>query len=164
MRVGVRRCAVVCCPHCGRLQASFTRYKTHTCSHCGRRFNVRKVRWLRSGLTPREAREYIRRLGERRVRVLRFMKRASSLSAAHEITLMRAFVLVNVRTGRELEEFEKAICAIHGVKRAESVAGPYDIVVEVEGPDMATIGKIVSGIRLIDGVTKTLTLISTKGI
>lgn len=75
---------------------------------------------------------------------------------------MYAFVLVNAETERELEELEKGIKGIDGVKRVNTVAGPYDLVVEIEGPNMAAISKIVTGIRLIDGVVKTLTLISTR--
>lgn len=75
---------------------------------------------------------------------------------------MRAIILVNVKTGKGLEEFEGAIRAIEGVKRVLSVAGPYDLVVEVEAPDMAGIAKIASGIRLVDGVANTLTLVATQ--
>ncbi|MFQ6085208.1 MAG: Lrp/AsnC ligand binding domain-containing protein [Candidatus Bathyarchaeia archaeon] len=76
---------------------------------------------------------------------------------------MRAFVLINVDTGMDLDELERAVKKAKGARRVYSVTGPYDMIAEIEASDMATMGKIVSDIRLVDGVLGTLTLVTTKG-
>jgi DNA-binding Lrp family transcriptional regulator len=52
-----------------------------------------------------------------------------------------------------------------GVISAHTVTGPYDIIVLIEAQDLQTIGTIVTEkIRLISGVTRTLTCVVVEDI
>jgi DNA-binding Lrp family transcriptional regulator len=51
-----------------------------------------------------------------------------------------------------------AVGTIPGVTSAESVTGPYDVVVRAEGRSLAEISsRVVGAIHLVEGVTRTLT-------
>lgn len=72
-----------------------------------------------------------------------------------------AYVLVNVEVGMEndvrdkiIEKFNKA------VTEARITYGEYDIVVRVEVDSMKALETVVSGIRAIEGVRRTVTLIA----
>ena len=52
---------------------------------------------------------------------------------------MRAFVLINVRTGEE-RQIKKLFADTPGITRAEVTFGPYDMIVQVEAPDLAALG------------------------
>lgn len=73
----MRLCAVGPCPHCGFIQAFFTSYKTRTCTRCGKRFEIRKTNWMKSGLSPKRARQYLERLRGKNKRMPgRFVRKA----------------------------------------------------------------------------------------
>lgn len=75
---------------------------------------------------------------------------------------MKAYVLANVRTGEE-REVVKYLRRSPGVVRADFTFGPYDVVAEIEAPDLPGIGKIVSEtIRTMPGVSETLTLLAVE--
>jgi DNA-binding Lrp family transcriptional regulator len=75
---------------------------------------------------------------------------------------MKAYVLSHVRTGEELEVV-KHLRRMPGVVRADFTFGPYDVICEIEAPDLSGIGKIVSGtIRVTPGVTDTLTCLAVE--
>ncbi len=70
---------------------------------------------------------------------------------------MRAYVLVTVRSGEE-GNLLRALRGRPGITRADFTFGPYDVIVEVEMPDLASIGQLVSQtIRSEPGVTETVT-------
>ncbi|MCK4405133.1 MAG: Lrp/AsnC ligand binding domain-containing protein [Hadesarchaea archaeon] len=76
--------------------------------------------------------------------------------------MVSAYSLISTEPGKTAEVFQK-VKSIEGVKKAECVTGPYDIVarVEVDSPEKFT--KVVFGdIRSIAGVTSTTTLIVTE--
>jgi uncharacterized protein with GYD domain len=75
---------------------------------------------------------------------------------------MRAYVLVHVRTGEE-REVTRALKGQTGIVRADFTFGPYDVITEVEAPDLAALGKLVSiTIRAQPGVIDTLTCLAVE--
>ena len=72
-----------------------------------------------------------------------------------------AYVLLNVALGREATLREE-ISKLNYVTEAKIVYGEYDIVVRIEAPSLAILDKLVSTIRRMSGVLKTVTLISTS--
>jgi len=75
---------------------------------------------------------------------------------------MRAFVLINVRTG-EVREVVRQLRRVEGVVEATMTFGPYDAVAVVEGQDVQAVGKILaSGIQPLPGVTQTLTCLGVE--
>ena len=73
---------------------------------------------------------------------------------------IEAFVLINV-SGDHTKSAYKTITRMSGVKEVYAVTGVYDIIAHVEAEDINTLSDlIVSKIRAIDGVTRTMTCIS----
>jgi DNA-binding Lrp family transcriptional regulator len=73
--------------------------------------------------------------------------------------MVNAYSLISTEPGKTAEVFRK-VKAIDGVKRAECVAGPYDIIARIEVDSLEKLTKAVFGdIRSIPGVTNTTTLI-----
>lgn len=73
-----------------------------------------------------------------------------------------AYVLIEAASDRAKNAL-KAIAKIPGVKMANAVTGPYDIIAFVEAPDVDALGRVVlSKIRTISGVTKTLTCVAIE--
>lgn len=73
--------------------------------------------------------------------------------------MVNAYSLISAEPGKTAEVFRK-VKAIDGVKKAEAVAGPYDIVAQIEVESLEKLTKAVFGdIRGIPGVTNTTTLI-----
>lgn len=71
-----------------------------------------------------------------------------------------AYVLIEAASDKAKNAL-KAIAKIPGVKMANAVTGPYDIIAFVEAPDVDALGRVVlSKIRTISGVTKTLTCVA----
>lgn len=73
-----------------------------------------------------------------------------------------AYVLIEAASDKAKNAL-KAITKIPGVKMANAVTGPYDIIAFVEAPDVDALGRVVlSKIRTISGVTKTLTCVAIE--
>jgi uncharacterized protein with GYD domain len=70
----------------------------------------------------------------------------------------KAYVLVETEAALTQEAVEE-VRRIQGVKAAESVTGPYDIVVTVEVDKIDTMALVLRQIRSASGVTKTITLL-----
>lgn len=71
---------------------------------------------------------------------------------------VKAYILVDITTGVKTQEILDELNSIAGVKTAEAVSGPHDIVVMVETADLKSLGNLVlSRVRTITGVTKTIT-------
>lgn len=71
---------------------------------------------------------------------------------------VKAYILVDISTGVKTKEILDTLNSIDGVKTAEAVSGPHDIVVVVETADLKSLGDIVLyKVRTITGVTKTIT-------
>lgn len=68
-----------------------------------------------------------------------------------------AYILIQTDVGKA-EQVYRNVRTIEGVKEAENVTGPYDVVVRVETSDMDRLGKlVVSEIQMLRGITRTLT-------
>lgn len=70
---------------------------------------------------------------------------------------VQAYILVQTEVGKAAD-VATAIGAIDGVKLAEDVTGPYDVIVRAEGATMDELGALVlSQIQAVAGITRTLT-------
>ena len=68
-----------------------------------------------------------------------------------------AYVLIQTEVGKAAS-VTSSISAIDGVTSAETVVGPYDAIVRVEGATMDDVAKtVVSRVLMVDGITRTLT-------
>ena len=74
---------------------------------------------------------------------------------------VKAYVLIDVEVEKTGEVLE-AIQRLEGVKSADLVTGPYDVVAAVEVADLDAVGSVVKQIRSIAGVCKTMTCIGVK--
>ena len=72
---------------------------------------------------------------------------------------MEAYVLINNQPGKSWEVAEAAL-KIKGVKKAHAVTGQYDVIAYAEFVDMSALGRIISEIQSIKGVTRTQTAIA----
>jgi len=73
--------------------------------------------------------------------------------------MVNAYSLISAEPGKTAEVFKK-VKAVDGVKLAECVAGPYDIIARIEVDSLEKLTRAVfSEIRGISGVTNTTTLI-----
>lgn len=68
-----------------------------------------------------------------------------------------AYILIQTEVGKA-EQVSRNVRSIDGVREAENVTGPYDVVVKVEADDVDQLGRlVVSEIQMIQGITRTLT-------
>jgi DNA-binding Lrp family transcriptional regulator len=69
----------------------------------------------------------------------------------------KAFVLVITSVGQTKGVLNK-LKKLDGIKSADAVLGPYDIVAEVEGDSIDCLGKLIIGhLHKVDGIERTLT-------
>ncbi|MCQ4119281.1 Lrp/AsnC ligand binding domain-containing protein [Rhodococcus tibetensis] len=66
---------------------------------------------------------------------------------------MQAFILIQTEVGKA-SAVAVQIAQITGVRSAEDVIGPYDVIVRVSADDVAP---VVQEIRRVPGITRTLT-------
>lgn len=74
---------------------------------------------------------------------------------------VKAFVLIEAEVGKTGEVIQ-GVQKVEGVKSADSVAGPYDIVATIEVADLGALGGLVKQLHSISGICKTTTLIGVK--
>ena len=68
-----------------------------------------------------------------------------------------AYVLIQTEVGKAAS-VATSVSNIDGVRTAEDVTGPYDVIVRVEADTMDDVAKtVVSRIQMVDGITRTLT-------
>ncbi len=71
--------------------------------------------------------------------------------------MVEAYVLVESEAGRVVRVAED-LRKIPDVISAETVTGPYDLIVRIEADNVDLLGKLVVGrIHAVDGITRTLT-------
>jgi len=75
--------------------------------------------------------------------------------------VVKAYVLIEVDVGKACEVVE-AVQKLGGVKSADSVTGPYDVVAAVEVADLDAVGSVVKQIHSLSGICKTTTCIGMK--
>lgn len=74
---------------------------------------------------------------------------------------IKAYVLASVEVGSGAGVVEDLL-AIEGVKSAENVTGPFDLIAVVEVDDTTALGNLlISKIESIKGITNTLTCVVT---
>ena len=72
----------------------------------------------------------------------------------------KAFVLIETAVGKN-KEVMAALKQLTGVKSADMVTGPYDIIAVVERKNLNDIGDLVTGqIHPIGGITRTVTCLA----
>lgn len=74
---------------------------------------------------------------------------------------VKAYVLLETEAALTQEAVEE-VRRVEGVKTAESVTGPYDIVVTVEVATIDDIASVLRQIRSASGINKTTTLIRLR--
>jgi len=74
--------------------------------------------------------------------------------------MISAYVLVECASGKNIKNVRDQIRRLKGVKSAELVTGPYDIVVQIQGKDINELTSVVtSKLLATKGVGKTITLV-----
>lgn len=69
----------------------------------------------------------------------------------------KAFILIETAMGKNKEVISN-VKQLKGIRSAESVTGPYDVIAVIEADSLNTIGDIVtSKLHIIDGVSRTVT-------
>lgn len=70
-----------------------------------------------------------------------------------------AYVFITV-VGREISYVLNKVQSIEGVKIADAVTGPYDIILTITAANMDGLTKLITGkIHKVDGIERTLTCI-----
>jgi DNA-binding Lrp family transcriptional regulator len=73
------------------------------------------------------------------------------------MAMVEAYVLIQAEVGRSAEVAD-AVRKITGVRFADVVTGPYDVVLWAEAADIDGLGElIVANVQAVVGVTRTLT-------
>ena len=75
--------------------------------------------------------------------------------------MVATFILINSESGKELELMNR-LEEINDISEVHAVYGLYDIVVKVDGDQIANKTSVLSKIRTLKGVVSTLTL-ATSG-
>ena len=71
--------------------------------------------------------------------------------------MVHAYILVQTEVGRAAA-VAQAIAEIPGVRSADDVTGPYDVIVRAEADDVDSLGKlVVARVQGVSGITRTLT-------
>jgi DNA-binding Lrp family transcriptional regulator len=69
----------------------------------------------------------------------------------------KAFILIETAVGKNREVVSN-IQQLKGIKSAESVTGPYDVIAVIEADNMTEIGDVITAkLHTIDGVSRTVT-------
>jgi DNA-binding Lrp family transcriptional regulator len=78
------------------------------------------------------------------------------VDAGGQSGMLNAYVLIETEVGRAGPA--QAIRAIDGVRWADDLAGPYDIIARIHAPGLDELGRLVATrIHAVDGVTRTVT-------
>jgi DNA-binding Lrp family transcriptional regulator len=74
----------------------------------------------------------------------------------------KAFVLIDTAVGKTKEVYS-ALQKLEAIKSVDTVTGPYDIIITVEGDDLNAIGNLItSKIHVVPGVIRTVTCLSIR--
>lgn len=70
---------------------------------------------------------------------------------------VQAYVLIQTEVGKAAQVASE-VRKIDGVRTADDVTGPYDVIVSAEADTVDDLGKmVVSRVQLVEGITRTLT-------
>jgi DNA-binding Lrp family transcriptional regulator len=71
--------------------------------------------------------------------------------------MVTAYILVQTEVGKAAQ-VAKDIIDITGVQQAQSVTGPYDVIVRAEAQNIDELGQlVVAHVQAVAGITRTLT-------
>jgi DNA-binding Lrp family transcriptional regulator len=70
-----------------------------------------------------------------------------------------AYLLIVTEIGKEYE-IAKALLEIKSVKEARTVYGEFDVIAKIEAEGVRKLDTVITKIRKMKGVTRTITLIS----
>ena len=74
--------------------------------------------------------------------------------------LARAYILIEAEAG-QVASVISALRALPGVRTADPVTGPYDIIVTIETGDQRDIGRLVmNDIHVVSGIKRTITCLA----
>ncbi|MEM2087427.1 MAG: Lrp/AsnC ligand binding domain-containing protein [Thermoproteota archaeon] len=74
------------------------------------------------------------------------------------INLLKAYLLIVCEVGLE-REIEEAIKKVSNVTNVDGVYGEYDIIVTIQVSDIKQLDEVVTEVRRIKGVLRTMTLL-----
>ena len=75
----------------------------------------------------------------------------------------KVFVLIETEVGKS-NKVVATLKGIEGVKTADCVTGPYDVIAVIEGESLNDIGDLVTGkIHSIAGISRTVTCLARQG-
>lgn len=78
--------------------------------------------------------------------------------------MIEAYILMKSELGEQSEVYTK-ILKIKGVKSANTVIGPYDLIIFIESTDLNALGKtVISKIQNLKGVKDTTTCVVIEPI
>jgi len=78
--------------------------------------------------------------------------------------MIGAYILMKSELGEQSEVYTK-ILKVKGVKSANTVMGPYDLIIFIESADLNTLGKtVISKIQNLKGVKDTTTCVVIEPI
>lgn len=70
--------------------------------------------------------------------------------------MLRAYVLIQTEVGRT-GHVARTVAALDGVQEVHGITGPYDVIAQIQAPDLDALAKlVVSRIHSVGGVTRTL--------
>jgi DNA-binding Lrp family transcriptional regulator len=73
--------------------------------------------------------------------------------------MLSAYVLIETEVGK-VAHVARVITTLDGVQLAEDLAGPYDVIANVQAASLDELGRlVVSRIQVLDGVSRTMTCI-----
>jgi DNA-binding Lrp family transcriptional regulator len=71
--------------------------------------------------------------------------------------VVMAYILIQTEVGKAAQ-VAKDILDIAGVQQAQTVTGPYDVIVRAEAENLDELGQLlVTRVQAVDGITRTLT-------
>ena len=71
--------------------------------------------------------------------------------------MLSAYVLIETEVGK-VAHVAQALAMLDEVQLAEDLAGPYDVIANVQAPSLDELGRLVaSQIQVLDGVSRTVT-------
>ncbi len=74
---------------------------------------------------------------------------------------VKAYILIHTRTGAENEVASK-LKELEGIKEVHTLFGEYDVIAVVEVPTERDLDRVVSTIRRMEDVSRTVTLIAVN--
>ncbi len=75
---------------------------------------------------------------------------------------MKAYILIKMRPG-DVPQALQQLRQSPGVETAQMVFGPYDLILEVQAPDLAALGRLLAHeVQPIPGVLETITCLEAE--